>query len=93
MGCTGTPHFDAGYQKEAAMSNDWTDAVADFMLRFRQELPMKPAFPKQETMDLRVRLTAEDEAWVDERVRPGHASTPGYTDPIYPVTGRQPRST
>jgi len=42
------------------MSNDWTEAVADFMLRFRQELPMKPAFPKQETMDLRVRLTAEE---------------------------------
>jgi len=42
------------------MSNDWTEAVADFMLRFRQELPIKPVFPKQETMDLRVRLTAEE---------------------------------
>ncbi|MBL8346227.1 MAG: aldo/keto reductase [Rubrivivax sp.] len=41
---------------------------------------------------LNVRVTAEDEAWVDERVKPGHASTPGYTDPIYPVTGRQPRA-
>lgn len=40
---------------------------------------------------LEVRVTAEDEAWVDARVQPGHASTPGYTDPIYPVTGRQPR--
>lgn len=40
---------------------------------------------------LDVRVTADDEAWVDARVRPGHASTPGYTDPIYPVTGRQPR--
>lgn len=40
---------------------------------------------------LEVRVTSEDEAWVDARVKPGHPSTPGYTDPIYPVTGRQPR--
>lgn len=38
---------------------------------------------------LDVQVTAEDEAWVDARVKPGHASTPGYTDPVYPVTGRQ----
>lgn len=37
---------------------------------------------------LAVTLTTEDERWVDERVPPGHASTFGYTDPIYPVTGR-----
>lgn len=40
---------------------------------------------------LDVQVTAEDEAWVNARVPPGHASTFGYTDPIYPVTGRQPR--
>ena len=40
---------------------------------------------------LEVRITVEDEAWVDARVPPGHASTAAYTDPIYPVTGRQPR--
>lgn len=40
---------------------------------------------------LAVQVTAEDEAWVDARVPPGHASTFGYTDPIYPVTGRVPR--
>jgi aryl-alcohol dehydrogenase-like predicted oxidoreductase len=34
---------------------------------------------------------ADDEALVDSLVAPGHASTPGYTDPVYPVTGRQPR--
>jgi len=39
-----------------------------------------------------VTLGAEDEAFVDSLVAPGHASTPGYTDPIYPVTGRVPRS-
>ena len=33
-------------------------------------------------------LTAEDEALVDSLVRPGHPSTPGYTDPAYPLNGR-----
>ncbi len=34
----------------------------------------------------------EDEVLVDSLVAPGHASTPGYTDPVYPVTGRVPRA-
>jgi aryl-alcohol dehydrogenase-like predicted oxidoreductase len=38
---------------------------------------------------LAVSCTDDDERWVDQRVPPGHASTFGYTDPIYPVTGRQ----
>ncbi len=38
---------------------------------------------------LAVRVTPEDEAWVDARVPPGHASTFGYTDPMYPVAGRR----
>jgi len=33
-------------------------------------------------------FTAEDEALVDSLVRPGHPSTPGYTDPAYPLNGR-----
>jgi aryl-alcohol dehydrogenase (NADP+) len=37
---------------------------------------------------LELRLGAEDEAFIDGLVPAGHASTPGYTDPIYPVTGR-----
>lgn len=37
---------------------------------------------------LDVKLGADDEAFVDDLVRPGHASTPGYTDPRYPVEGR-----
>lgn len=37
---------------------------------------------------LALTATEEDEAWVDARVPQGHASTFGYTDPIYPVTGR-----
>lgn len=31
---------------------------------------------------------AEDEAFVSSLVAPGHASTPGYSDPQYPVAGR-----
>jgi len=34
----------------------------------------------------------EDEALVNELVVPGHPSTPGFTDPIYPVLGRVPRT-
>jgi len=37
------------------------------------------------------KLDAEDEALVDMLVPPGHCSTPGYTDPKYPVTGRVAR--
>jgi aryl-alcohol dehydrogenase-like predicted oxidoreductase len=36
-------------------------------------------------------LDAEDEVFVDSLVPPGHASTPGYTDPAYPIEGRRPR--
>jgi len=33
-------------------------------------------------------VTLEDEALVDSLVKPGHPSTPGYTDPAYPLNGR-----
>ena len=33
-------------------------------------------------------ISAEEEALVDSLVRPGHPSTPGYTDPAYPLAGR-----
>ncbi len=35
---------------------------------------------------------AEDEALVDSLVESGHPSTPGYTDPAYPLNGRIPAS-
>ena len=35
--------------------------------------------------------TAEDEALIDAHVPPGHPSTPGYSDPQYPITGRPKR--
>jgi aryl-alcohol dehydrogenase-like predicted oxidoreductase len=41
---------------------------------------------------LRYRFTAEDEALVDRLVPPGHPSTPGYSDPAYPIEGRVPRT-
>lgn len=37
---------------------------------------------------LAVELDAEDEAFIDALVPRGHASTPGYTDPAFPVEGR-----
>ena len=33
-------------------------------------------------------ITPEDEALVDSLVKPGHPSTPGYTDPAYPLPAR-----
>jgi len=40
---------------------------------------------------LETQLGPEDEAFVDSLVPAGHASTPGYTDPAYPIEGRQLR--
>ncbi len=41
---------------------------------------------------LQIKLTPDDEQAISALVPAGHASTYGYTDPIYPVTGRQPRA-
>ncbi|WP_310634056.1 MULTISPECIES: aldo/keto reductase [unclassified Paraburkholderia] len=35
------------------------------------------------------KLNADDERFIDSLVPPGHASTPGYTDPGYPIEGRK----
>ena len=40
---------------------------------------------------LRYEFTAADEALADSLVAAGHPSTPGYSDPQYPLTGRRPR--
>ena len=37
-------------------------------------------------------FSADDEALIDSLVPVGHPSTPGYSDPAYPVEGRQPRA-
>ena len=39
---------------------------------------------------LDVSISAEDEALVDSLVSPGHPSTPGYTDPVYPLESGRP---
>jgi aryl-alcohol dehydrogenase (NADP+) len=41
---------------------------------------------------LTYRVSAEDEALVNRLVTTGHASTPGYNDPAYPIEGRLPRT-
>lgn len=40
---------------------------------------------------LDVKLTADDEAFVDSLVTTGHPSTPGFNDPSHPVEGRVAR--
>jgi aryl-alcohol dehydrogenase-like predicted oxidoreductase len=37
-------------------------------------------------------FNATDEALIDSLVPAGHPSTPGYSDPAYPIEGRQPRT-
>ncbi len=37
---------------------------------------------------LEVAIDGDDEALVDSLVAPGHPSTPGYNDPMYPLAGR-----
>ncbi|MFP3498370.1 aldo/keto reductase, partial [Pseudomonas sp. SIMBA_059] len=41
---------------------------------------------------LAVKITAEDEAFIDSLVTPGHASTPGFNDVAHYVSGRRARS-
>lgn len=43
------------------------------------------------TKALDVKITAEDEAFIDSLVTPGHASTPGFNDVSHFVSGRTPR--
>ncbi|MCK9801354.1 NADP-dependent oxidoreductase [Pseudomonas chlororaphis] len=44
------------------------------------------------TEALSVRISAEDEAFIDALVTPGHASTPGFNDVSHFVSGRTPFS-
>jgi aryl-alcohol dehydrogenase-like predicted oxidoreductase len=38
-----------------------------------------------------VKISAEDEAFIDSLVTPGHSSTPGFNDISHFVSGRNPR--
>ena len=39
---------------------------------------------------IRYEFTAEDETLIDGLVPSGHPSTPGFSDPKFPIQGRQP---
>jgi aryl-alcohol dehydrogenase (NADP+) len=41
---------------------------------------------------LKHKFDAADEALIDSLMPRGHTSTPGYTDPKFPILGRVPRS-
>ena len=41
---------------------------------------------------LDIKLSADDEAFIDELVSPGYASTHGYHDPSHRVSGRVARA-
>lgn len=41
------------------------------------------------TESLKLELGPDDEKFIDNLVQPGHVSTPGFTDPRYPVMGRR----
>lgn len=43
-------------------------------------------YPDMPALDYTV--APDDEALVDSLVRPGHPSTPGFTDPAYPLNSR-----
>ena len=44
------------------------------------------------TKALAVKITTEDEAFIDSLVTPGHSSTPGFNDVSHFVSGRKPRT-
>ena len=63
------------------------NAIVDSVLAGPRTLEQWQGYVKS----LEGRLDAEDEALVDELVHPGHPSTPGYSDPHYPIIGRPRR--
>lgn len=53
------------------------------------EAPIFMAHPFSTLIEVfSVAISPQEEAMIDALVRPGHASTPGYSDPSYPLTGR-----
>lgn len=58
--------------------------------RLADELGIDRPVASQPLYNIVTRLTAEDEAFVDGLVAPGHASSPVFIDPSHPVEGRVP---
>ena len=54
--------------------------------------PRTPQQMSEYTGSLEHAFNADDEALIDSLVPIGHPSTPGYSDPAYPIEGRQPRT-
>jgi aryl-alcohol dehydrogenase-like predicted oxidoreductase len=83
--------------KHAASKGVTTDAFAIAWVLENRFVSSAIAGPRTEEQwdsylpALDVQLGPEDEAFADSLVPPGHASTPGYTDPAYPIEGRQLR--
>ena len=80
-------HAQATGRSAAAFAISW--ALANAHIAGVIGGPRTPDQWKDYIDALSTPFTAEDEALVDRLVPPGHASTPGYTDPAYPVTGRR----
>ena len=55
-------------------------------------LPQNGHAPQDYLGALDTPFDAQDEAFVSALVTTGHASTPGYNDPQYPIEGRPTRS-
>jgi aryl-alcohol dehydrogenase-like predicted oxidoreductase len=83
-------HADADGRKTAHFALNWVlnNAVVSSVIAGPRTLEQWEDYLQA----LQTPFTAEDEALVDRLVPAGHPSTPGYTDPQYPVTGRFART-
>ena len=72
------------YHREGGMANVQTKRGCPFSCSYC-------TYPHLEGRVMRLRPVKDVLAEISSLVAAGHASTPGYTDPIYPVTGRVPR--
>ncbi len=79
-------HCDARGVKLGQFATAWVLAnrlVSSVIAGPRTLAQMEDYFPA-----LEIALSAAEESLVDELVTPGHASTAGYNDPVYPFFGR-----
>ena len=82
------PRFRIGARRPGALS--FEPGVGGRLLE-TYDLPAGPRTFEQWTDylgALEVTIGPDDEAMVDSLVAPGHPSTPGYNDPMYPLAGR-----
>ena len=83
------------YHQRHGLSNASIDAIA-WVLN-NQHVSSAIVGPRTEeqwdayTKAQEVKISAEDEAFIDSLVTPGHASTPGFNDVSHFVSGRMAR--